>query len=58
MQFSGLDIDPVIRVQVGEQFRYTTIKKSNNNPFYNEVRATSRCLFSLFLTLHSIPYAH
>ena len=36
-QLSGLDIDPVIRVQVGEQYRYTTIKKSSNNPFYNEV---------------------
>ena len=38
MQFSGLDIDPVIKVIVGDQSHYTTIKKSSNNPFYNEVQ--------------------
>ena len=37
MQFSGLDIDPVIKVIVGDQSHYTTIKKSSNNPFFNEV---------------------
>lgn len=38
MQLAGLDIDPVIRLEVGQEKKYTTIKQSTNNPFYNEVQ--------------------
>jgi hypothetical protein len=33
---AGLDVDPVIRVDVGDQMKYTAIKKSTNSPYYNE----------------------
>jgi len=33
---AGLDVDPVIRVDVGDQMRYTAIKQSTNAPYYNE----------------------
>jgi len=35
-QLAGLDIDPVIRVDVGPESRYTSISKSTNCPYYNE----------------------
>ena len=35
-QLAGLDIDPVIRVDVGPESRYTNISKSTNCPYYNE----------------------
>ena len=35
-QLAGLDIDPVIRVDVGPDSRYTSISKSTNCPYYNE----------------------
>ena len=36
-QLTGLDIDPVICVEVGDKKKYTSEKKSTNCPFYNEV---------------------
>lgn len=35
-QLAGLNIDPVIRVNVGDDHRYTQIKQSTNTPYYNE----------------------
>lgn len=35
-QLAGLDIDPVIRVDIGTESRYTGISKSTNCPYYNE----------------------
>jgi len=35
-QLAGLDIDPVVRVDVGPDSRYTSISKSTNCPYYNE----------------------
>jgi len=35
-QLAGLDIDPVVRVEVGPESRYTSISKSTNCPYYNE----------------------
>ena len=35
-QLAGLDIDPVIRVDIGPESRYTSISKSTNCPYYNE----------------------
>jgi len=35
-QLAGLDIDPVIRIDIGPEARYTSISKSTNCPYYNE----------------------
>ena len=36
-QLAGLNMDPVVCVQVGEQKKYTSVKESTNCPYYNEV---------------------
>ncbi|PRD34464.1 UNVERIFIED_CONTAM: otof [Trichonephila clavipes] len=33
---AGLNMDPVVCVQVGEQKKYTSVKESTNCPYYNE----------------------
>lgn len=35
-QLAGLDIDPVILIEVGAEYRYTSIRQSSNCPYYNE----------------------
>ncbi|CAH1774769.1 unnamed protein product [Owenia fusiformis] len=35
-QLVGMDIDPVVKVRVGNKLKMTSIKKSTNNPYYNE----------------------
>ncbi|KAF0293526.1 Otoferlin [Amphibalanus amphitrite] len=35
-QLAGLNMDPVVCVQVGEQKKYTSVKESTNCPYYNE----------------------
>ena len=37
-QLAGLNMDPVVCVQVGDQKKYTGVKESTNCPYYNEVR--------------------
>lgn len=37
-QLAGLNMDPVVCVQVGEVKKYTSVKESTNCPYYNEVR--------------------
>ena len=37
-QLAGLNMDPVVCVQVGDQKKYTAVKESTNCPYYNEVR--------------------
>lgn len=37
-QLAGLNMDPVVCVQVGDQRKYTSVKESTNCPYYNEVR--------------------
>jgi len=44
-QLAGLNMDPVVCVQVGDQKKYTSVKESTNCPYYNEVR-----LFSIFVS--------
>lgn len=41
-QLHGLDIDPIIRVEVGDQKKYTAIKQCTSNPYFNEVSFTCR----------------
>lgn len=40
-QLPGLNMDPVVCVQVGEQKKYTNVKESTNCPYYNEVLQTN-----------------
>ncbi len=37
-QLAGLNMDPVVCVQVGDQKKYTSVKESTNCPYYNEVK--------------------
>ena len=41
-QLAGLNMDPVVCVQVGDQKKYTSVKESTNCPYYSEV-----CVLSL-----------
>lgn len=36
-QLPGLNMDPVVCIQVGDQRKYTSVKESTNCPYYNEV---------------------
>ena len=36
-QLAGLNMDPVVCIQVGDQRKYTSVKESTNCPYYNEV---------------------
>ncbi|KAK2155005.1 hypothetical protein LSH36_251g03020 [Paralvinella palmiformis] len=36
-QLAGLNMDPVVCVQVGDQKKYTSVKESTNCPYWNEV---------------------
>lgn len=42
-QLPGLNMDPVVCIQVGDQKKYTSVKESTNCPYYNEV-----CLLFFF----------
>lgn len=33
----GLNMDPVVCVEIGEEKKYTSMKESTNCPYYNEV---------------------
>lgn len=37
-QLPGLNMDPVVCIQIGDQKKYTSVKESTNCPYYNEVR--------------------
>ena len=56
-QLAGVNMDPVVCVQVGDQKRYTSVKESTNCPYYNEVWCfhTLNQLYSLlFVSLYPI----
>lgn len=36
-QLVGLNMDPVVCVEVGDEKKYTSMKESTNCPYYNEV---------------------
>lgn len=38
-QLVGLNMDPVVCVEIGDDKKYTSMKESTNCPYYNEVRA-------------------
>lgn len=39
-QLIGLNMDPVVCVEIGDDKKYTSMKESTNCPYYNEVRQT------------------
>lgn len=39
-QLVGLNMDPVVCVEIGEDKKYTSMKESTNCPYYNEVSAS------------------
>jgi len=41
-QLAGLNMDPVVCVQIGDQRKYTSVKESTNCPYYNEVRKKTK----------------
>lgn len=46
-QLVGLNMDPVVCVEVGEEKKYTSMKESTNCPYYNEVGPTPRSYSNL-----------
>lgn len=36
-QLVGLNMDPVVCVEIGDEKKYTSMKESTNCPYYNEV---------------------
>jgi hypothetical protein len=49
-QLAGLNMDPVVCIQVGDQKKYTSVKESTNCPYYNEVRQQIKIQdFALFI---------
>lgn len=45
-QLPGLNMDPVVCIQIGDFKKYTSVKESTNCPYYNEVRLFPRCMQS------------
>lgn len=43
-QLIGLNMDPVVCVEVGDEKKYTSMKESTNCPYYNEVRLEASVL--------------
>ena len=41
---AGINMDPVVCVQVGECKKYTSVKESTNCPYYNEVSSIMNTL--------------
>ena len=40
-QLAGLNMDPVVCVQVGDTKKWSSVKESTNCPYYNEVSSVS-----------------
>lgn len=41
-QLPGLNMDPVVCIQIGDQKKYTSVKESTNCPYYNEVSVPAK----------------
>ena len=62
---AGGNINPVVRVTIGDQVKQTRVKKSTNRPYYNQVKITSfvivswRAQLNIITTFYLIkPGAH
>lgn len=51
-QLPGLNMDPVVCIQVGDQKKYTSVKESTNCPYYNEVKCGNFTLSFLLLYIY------
>lgn len=51
-QLPGLNMDPVVCIQIGDQKKYTSVKESTNCPYYNEV------LLRYISTFHSVLFMY
>lgn len=49
-QLAGLNMDPVVCVQIGEARKYTSVKESTNCPYYNEVSTPKIVCIYYFLS--------
>lgn len=49
-QLVGLNMDPMVCVEIGEDKKYTSMKESTNCPYYNEVS------HSLYIHFHNIHF--
>uniref|UniRef100_A0A9J7ZYJ4 Otoferlin b n=1 Tax=Cyprinus carpio carpio TaxID=630221 RepID=A0A9J7ZYJ4_CYPCA len=47
-QLVGLNMDPVVCVEIGDEKKYTSMKESTNCPYYNETRELKVCFFFTF----------
>lgn len=54
-QLPGLNMDPVVCIQIGDQKKYTSVKESTNCPYYNEV---SDLFFKFYTQTHSFIKLH
>lgn len=52
-QLPGLNMDPVVCIQIGDQKKYTSVKESTNCPYYNEV-----CRDSTTIHFHVARISH
>uniref|UniRef100_A0AAR2K1P0 C2 domain-containing protein n=1 Tax=Pygocentrus nattereri TaxID=42514 RepID=A0AAR2K1P0_PYGNA len=50
-QLVGLNMDPVVCVEIGEEKKYTSMKESTNCPYYNEV--CNHCDVFVLQVIHS-----
>ncbi|KAE9538073.1 hypothetical protein AGLY_006045 [Aphis glycines] len=62
-QLAGLNMDPVVCVQVGEVKKYTSVKESTNCPYYNEYfvfdfHMPTVMLFDKIITLSVLQSRH
>ena len=53
-QLEGNDINPVIRVTVGNKKRQTRVRQSTNRPYFNQVSQRLNMLIMVHAKLYSI----
>uniref|UniRef100_A0A668ACF4 Otoferlin a n=1 Tax=Myripristis murdjan TaxID=586833 RepID=A0A668ACF4_9TELE len=54
-QLVGLNMDPVVCVEIGDDKKYTSMKESTNCPYYNEVSVSF--IFHLFSLSHQVIHS-
>lgn len=55
-QLPGLNMDPVVCIQIGDQKKYTSVKESTNCPYYNEVNANRTNYHTISVQLNCFIY--
>lgn len=55
-QLIGLNMDPMVCVEIGEDKKYTSMKESTNCPYYNEVSQPSQHILSIFISFWEKAY--